>query len=429
MKNKIIRVIIIILSVILIMLVATIVYIYRQRAAEPDRGLPPDIIVETPGLPQNEVQVASIRVVLDSYEILKGTRFMPEVIILPDNATDKNFELKSDNLRVLRQQGNNWVATDVGTANLIATASNGTTGMAIVVVIAPEAEIMSFQEEEITMVIGNDFELIPSFIPRDAGLREPIVYTSTNERVATVSNYGIINAVGPGTTIITGRSGIIKAEIKVTVSVPVRSITISLERTVFSIGEQAEFSIKVEPENATNKEVTVTFSGAAVTSARNNAFRCDEAGEVTITATLEDNPSISNRANVTVLNLAALADEVFRLSNIERANNGASSLGRVALLTDVALLRAREIREPNQFSHTRPDGREFQTAFTDIGLAANYAGENIAAGQTSPAEAVRAWMESSAHREAILDGDFGNLGVGVSIDGTGRLFWVQIFMN
>jgi len=429
MKNKIIRIIIIILSVILIMLAATIVIIYRQRAAEPDRELPPDIIVETPGLPQNEVQVASIRVVLESYEILKGTRFMPEVIILPDNATDKNFELKSDNLRVLRQQGNNWVATEVGTANLIATASNGTTGMAIVVVIAPEAEEMSFQEEEITMVPGNEFELIPSFIPRDAGIREPIVYTSTNERVATVSNYGIISAVGSGTTIITGRSGSIRAEIKVTVSVPVRSITITLERTVFSIGEQAEFSIKVEPENATNKEVAVTFSGAAITSARDNAFRCDEAGEVTITATSEDNPSINNRINVTVLNLTALADEVFRLSNIERANYGAPSLGRVTRLTDVALLRAREIREPNQFSHTRPDGREFHTAFMDIGLAADIVGENIAEGYTGPAEVVKAWMESPDHRANLLNRDFGNLGVGVTINNAGKLYWAQMFMN
>jgi len=429
MNNKVIKITIITLSAILALLVLAVIIVLNQRAAESDPEPTPDIIDETPEIPHNEVEVASIKVVLESYEILKGTRFMPEIIILPDNATDKNIELRSDNMRVLRQQGNNWVAVEVGTANLIATASNGITGMAVVVVIAPEAEVMTFQEEEITLDLGEVFELIPSFIPRDAGLTEPIHYTSANERVATVTSQGKISAVGPGTTTITGRSGDVSAEIKVTVSVPVRSIEITMNRRVFSIGEQAEFTIKVVPENATNAEVSVEFSGASVTSTGTRSFRCNEAGEVIITFTA-GKPAVSQTATVIVHDLTILADEVVRLTNIERTNAGLSTLGRIALLTEVALLRAREIREQQQnITHTRPDGRPFETAFADIGLPVNIAGENIAAGQESPAEVVAAWMDSTDHRLAILNGNYGNLGVGVTMDRNGRLFWVQIFMN
>jgi len=428
MNNKVIKISIITLSAILALLVLAVIIVFNQRAEEPDPYIPPDIIDETPEIPNNDIEVASIRVVLESYEILKGTRFMPDVIILPDNATDKEFELRSDNMRVLRQQGSNWVAVEVGTANLIATASNGITGMAVVVVIAPDAEFMTFQEEEITLDLGDVYELIPSFIPRDAGLAEPIHYTSTNERVATVTNQGKISAVGPGTTTITGRSGDISAEIKVTVSVPVRSIEISMSRRVFSVGEQAEFSIKVLPENATNAEVSVEFSGASVTSTGARTFRCIEAGEVTITFTA-GKPEVSHSVVITVHDLAVLADEVFRLTNIERANAGAPALGRISLLTEVALLRAREIRDQVNISHTRPDGRAFETAFEDIGLEVNLAGENIAAGQDSPAEVVTAWMDSTSHRNTLLNSIYGNLGVGVTMDRNGRLYWVQIFMN
>ena len=112
-----------------------------------------------------------------------------------------------------------------------------------------------------------------------------------------------------------------------------------------------------------------------------------------------------------------------------RSDAGLTQLGRIALLTDVALLRAREIREPNQFSHTRPDGREFFTAFTDIGLERRFAGENLAEGHTSPAEVVQAWMNSPGHRENILNDDFGNLGVGITISNNGTIYWVQMFMD
>ena len=113
-----------------------------------------------------------------------------------------------------------------------------------------------------------------------------------------------------------------------------------------------------------------------------------------------------------------------------RADANLPQLGKIALLTDVALLRAREVKEPNHFSHTRPDGREFFTAFDDIGLERRFVGENLGEGHASPTEVVQAWMDSTiGHRENLLNREFGNLGVGVTINNDGRLYWVQMFMN
>ena len=426
MNNKAVKITIIVLSATLVLLVVATIIMYRQRNRQ-DEELPPDSVEGTPVPIHERVEVESISIVLETAEIKKGTRFLPELIILPDNAYDKFVELRSDNERVIRQQGQNWVAVEIGTANLIASATNGVTAIVEVTVLPPDLEVIVLHEEEITIENGDIYSLIPEFIPIDAGLREPIQYSSSNESVAEASIDGKIRAIGPGNAIITVSVGDISTELKVTVVVSVRSINVSFNRRVFGVGEQAEFTIKVIPENATNASVSVDFSGAAVTSTGTNRFRCDEPGEITVTFSAQGISPMSQI--ITVHDLVALADDVHRLTNMLRSDAGLLPLGRIPLLTEVALLRASEIKEPNQFSHTRPDGRMYFTAFTDLGLARNEVGENIARGQIRPAEVVQEWMDSPDHRENILFTDFGNLGVGVAVGNDGVLYWVQMFAD
>jgi uncharacterized protein YkwD len=80
------------------------------------------------------------------------------------------------------------------------------------------------------------------------------------------------------------------------------------------------------------------------------------------------------------------------------------------------------------FSHTRPDGREWNTIFAEVGFAAKNRGENMAAGQASAEDAFDSWMNSSGHRANILNADFVYLGVGYapSQDVYGH-YWVQLF--
>jgi uncharacterized protein YkwD len=55
------------------------------------------------------------------------------------------------------------------------------------------------------------------------------------------------------------------------------------------------------------------------------------------------------------------------------------------------------------------------------------AAENIAAGQPSPAAVVAAWMGSSGHRANIVDCRLTELGVGVAVGGSYRVYWTQDF--
>ena len=79
------------------------------------------------------------------------------------------------------------------------------------------------------------------------------------------------------------------------------------------------------------------------------------------------------------------------------------------------------------FSHTRPDGRNFGTAITDLGITYRGAGENIAWGQKTPEAVMNAWMNSEGHRANILNPNFKKLGVGYRTDSQRTPYWTQLF--
>lgn len=97
-------------------------------------------------------------------------------------------------------------------------------------------------------------------------------------------------------------------------------------------------------------------------------------------------------------------------------------------LEDTAMMRAVEIAV--SFSHTRPNGEHWYTAYS----AYRAAGENIAAGYTSAEEAFEGWKEENelysgqGHRRNMLSSDFTAVGIGHVIY-NGVHYWVQEFRN
>ena len=124
---------------------------------------------------------------------------------------------------------------------------------------------------------------------------------------------------------------------------------------------------------------------------------------------------------------AAFAAEVLRLTNVERARHNLPPLsGANSGLNSAAQRRAVEIA--TSFSHTRPNGSAWSTVLNEFPVGNRIAsGENIARGQTTPAQVVAGWMASPGHRENILR-PFTHLGVGVYRRGN-TYHWAQLFIN
>lgn len=133
---------------------------------------------------------------------------------------------------------------------------------------------------------------------------------------------------------------------------------------------------------------------------------------------------------------AAFEEEVVRLINVTRIDNGLLPLKRVDGLNDAARFHATDMSEESYFSHTshdRVDGQlvescqwsdRLRTYYTQWNLIA----ENIAAGFSSPQKVVNAWMDSPGHRHNILSSNNWETGVGYfNGGGTYRHYWVQDF--
>lgn len=113
------------------------------------------------------------------------------------------------------------------------------------------------------------------------------------------------------------------------------------------------------------------------------------------------------------------------LVNKERMTNGLDPLTATPELQAACDVREKELN--TLFDHTRPDGRDCFSVLNEAGVPYMTAGENIAAGQTSPYEVMDDWMNSPGHRGNILEEEFSHIGIGCA----GRSYygynWVQMF--
>ncbi len=118
--------------------------------------------------------------------------------------------------------------------------------------------------------------------------------------------------------------------------------------------------------------------------------------------------------------------EVIRLVNEIRAQNGLKPLTYDWELGRVARYKSQDMKDNRYFSHTSPTyGSPFQM-MKSFGLTYRSAGENIAMGQTTPKAVVNAWMNSSGHRANILNASYTHIGVGYVAEGN---YWTQMFIG
>ena len=130
--------------------------------------------------------------------------------------------------------------------------------------------------------------------------------------------------------------------------------------------------------------------------------KCSTAGIKVGSKIKEPDTTREWKANILVLSLV----------NAERAKVGAAALTtREDLWERVAEVRAQEITK--SFSHTRPNGKDCWSAYTDAGFADSREAENIAFGFKSEQEVMKAWMNSVGHKANILNTQLTTLATGL----------------
>ena len=121
---------------------------------------------------------------------------------------------------------------------------------------------------------------------------------------------------------------------------------------------------------------------------------------------------------------------VIDLVNEERALRSSQTLKTSELLQKAAQQKANDMAQRGYFDHIDPDGKYPWYWFNEIGYSYEYAGENIAIHFFDSKDLLNAWMNSSAHRENILNNSFTEIGIGISqglYKGKKTTFIVQFF--
>lgn len=116
--------------------------------------------------------------------------------------------------------------------------------------------------------------------------------------------------------------------------------------------------------------------------------------------------------------------KVFELVNQERAKAGLKALQLDTELSEVARAKSADMKNKGYFSHQSPTYGSPFDMMKQFGITYKTAGENIAKGQKTPEEVMKAWMNSDGHRKNIMSADFTHIGVGY-VDG----HWTQMFIG
>lgn len=150
---------------------------------------------------------------------------------------------------------------------------------------------------------GQTQKLTATVAPANA-TNKAVTWKTSDKNVATVSENGLVTAVGGGDATITctaqDGSGV-KATCKVTVTVPVSGIQLSQTSAALTVGDTLTLTKTIYPSDATNQAVTWTSSSDAVASVDSNGkITAKTAGSAVITCKSVSDNSVVGICNVTV---------------------------------------------------------------------------------------------------------------------------------
>lgn len=150
---------------------------------------------------------------------------------------------------------------------------------------------ITLNETAKALLLNETVTLVPTILPVDADV-QTVAWSTSDSSVATVSDTGVVTAVGAGTATITARTrdgSNLTATCEITVTVPVSGVALRPTEVILEAGQTAGLTASVAPATASNKNVTFETSNEAVaTVSAEGVVTAVAVGDATITVTTED---------------------------------------------------------------------------------------------------------------------------------------------
>lgn len=212
--------------------------------------------------------------------------------VFPEDATDKTVEwTSSDETVAVVDSLGKVTAVSTGIAEIVVkTRDGGFEATCVVIVelpVVPVSEV-SLDRSSVTIYVGETISLKAYIKPGNATNKE-VSWHSGARSIARVDNEGNVTGVKAGTTLVTATTadGKISSSCRVKV-IPqdAETIGVRLDKTSMTmvVGEEQKLTATVSPSNATDKRVTWSVDGNAV-SVSDGKVKALEVGESTVTVT------------------------------------------------------------------------------------------------------------------------------------------------
>ena len=214
--------------------------------------------VSLPWNSDNSVPAESIEAGTYSSNMLLGETQQLSPTVRPRNSTDSVIYLTDDSSVLTVSNSGVVQAVGVGTATVTAAAGNQICAYTISVSMDSTMIVteMDLALSSNTIYVGNSVSASLQVRPSSASQYATISLTSSNEKVATVNNFGKVTGVAPGKATITATDGNVSCTATITVvaantsTVSSQSISLNTNYVVLKPGSSKTITGKVSPASA-----------------------------------------------------------------------------------------------------------------------------------------------------------------------------------
>ena len=214
--------------------------------------------------------------------------------VSPSNADNKSVSWTSSNSSVASVQEGVVTAHKAGSTIItVKTADGGKTATCSVTVTAKNIAVtgVSLDKTSIELTEGDELTLTATVNP-DNATNKNVTWSSSDNTIASVSS-GKVTALKAGKATITVQTadGGKTATCEVTVNAkvyPVTGVTLDKTSATLTEGDELTLTATVNPDNATNKNITWSSSDNTVASVSNGKVTALKAGKATITVQTAD---------------------------------------------------------------------------------------------------------------------------------------------
>ena len=253
------------------------------------------------------IPVSQVTLDRTTAELKAGETLALHATVQPDDATNPALTWRSNNTAVATvDQGGLVTARAVGTANITATATDGSGQQAVCRVTVTPTQVSQVVVTPSTLDVEVDSSVVlTATVLPSAATNKVLTWRSSNTAVATVDSHGEVTARAVGTATITatatdGSGAFGTCQLSVN-EVMVQQITLAPASAELHPGDELTINATVLPSNTGNATLTWRSSNASVaTVTSSGVVKAIGVGVATITATATDGSGKSATCRITV---------------------------------------------------------------------------------------------------------------------------------